>query len=340
MQLKDSILLLSALSAGTAAARLHGHERRHAHPAEKRDVGDIVKVEMDGKMVSWTNEWSGGAAATTAAPEATPAFQAEGGATQVVTVNAVPTASQSVSPSGTASSSSSSAPAGGSCQNWYDNPSGDFSRDGFGDSTIDNDQDYVQYKGNVGSPWGSNIKEVSESNACNYRYVIAVHGSEKDPWTMVFWNKIGPDGGINGWYGNSALTVSVDAGETKYIAFDGDSQGSWGAAKGTKLPTDQYGGYSCTWGEFDFGNSKNSRDLPDGHTWSGWDVSAIQAQNANQDVQGMKICQHSDQGCSSISNLAKNVINAYTAAEEGVDGIGGNYKGNDGVRLHVNIDFE
>ena len=127
---------------------------------------------------------------------------------------------------------------------------------------------------------------------------------------------------------------------TATLAFDSDSQGSWGAAKGTKLPTDNMGGYSCTWGEFDFGNSKNSRDLPDGHTWSGWDVSAIQAQNANQDVQGMKICQHSDRGCSSISNLAKNVVNAYTAAEEGVDGIGGNYKGNDGVRLHVTIDFD
>ncbi|KAA8647373.1 hypothetical protein EYZ11_008547 [Aspergillus tanneri] len=329
MQLKNSILLLTAVSAGSAVARLHGHERRHAHPVEKRAVGDIVRVEMGGKMVSWINEWSGAPATGAPAEPAPTPSESETGSTQVISVGTVPT-----------DGSQSTTPKDGSCKNWYDSAS-QFTDEGFGKSTIDNNKEYVAYAGNVGSPWGSNIQEVSESNACNYRYVVAINGNEKDPWTLVFWNKIGPDGGINGWYsGNSALTLTIKPGETKYVAFAGDSQGSWGAAKGNKLPTDQFGGYACTWGEFDFGNSKNSRNLRDGETWSGWDVSAIQAMNAKLDVQGMKICQHGDRGCSSISNQAKNVVNAYTNAEAGMDEIGGTYKGKEGLRLQVQIDYE
>ena len=40
---------------------------------------------------------------------------------------------------------------------------------------------------------------------------------------------------------------------------------------------------ASTWGEFNFGTTQNSG-------WSGFDVSMIQAQHANLEVQGMKIC--------------------------------------------------
>ncbi|KAL4820580.1 hypothetical protein BDW67DRAFT_96639 [Aspergillus spinulosporus] len=319
MQLKNSLLLLTALTASSTVARLHGHERRHAHH-EKRDVGDLVTAVIDGKVVSWVNEYSGGAAATATASAV------ESASTSLSETVAASTTSSSTETSSASAVSSAS----GTCANW-DDESDEYSTSGFGSRTVSNNAKYVAYVGNVGNPWGSNIIEVDADKACKYKNVVKFSGSETDDWTIVFWNKIGPDGKLTGWYGNSALKLTLAPGETKYVAFDDDSQGAWGAAKGDSLPTDEYGGYSCTWGEFDFANSGNN-------DWSGWDVSAIQAQAANQEVQGMKICNNQGEKCSWISNLATAVENAYTKAEEGVDGIGGNQSPG-AVRLVVDIDY-
>ncbi|KAL2809347.1 hypothetical protein BJX63DRAFT_364148 [Aspergillus granulosus] len=327
MQFKNSMLLLTALTAGSAVARMHGHQRRHAHQKihEERAVGDMVTVTMDGKVVSWVNTYAGPDTATATADVNVNV------AVATATTTAVAAASTSTSSSDSSDDDEEAvSSASGTCSNWYET-SDSYSRSGFGEATEANLLEYIWYKGNVGNPWGSNIIEVAEEKACKYKYVVKFNGAESDAWTIVFWNKFGPDGKLTGWYGNSALTLTINPGETKYVAFDEDTQGAWGAAKGTSLPVDEYGGYSCTWGEFDFGNTGN-----DG--WSGWDVSAIQAQFANQEVQGMKICTHSGDGCSYITNLAAQVDNAYTKAEEGVDGIGGNTVAG-AVRLVVDIDY-
>ncbi|KAE8350220.1 hypothetical protein BDV28DRAFT_139501 [Aspergillus coremiiformis] len=328
MQIKNSMLLLTALTAGSAVARMHGHERRHTHRhlqnEEKRAVGEMVYANINGVWQSWVNEWSGHATASASASsdDSTATPSAASPTSPVASAPAVPTATDG--PSVTTP---------GSCKQWHSTKDdSSYSREGFGKQTKDNGAKYIDYIGNVGDPYGSNIIEVSESKACEYKHVIRVDGSEKEPWTVAFWNKMGPDGKLTGWYGNAVLTVKVNPGESKYVAFDDDTQGAWGAAKGDKLPVDKFGGYSCTWGEFDFGNTSNQG-------WSGWDVSAIQAQNSDSEVQGMKICDHTGGKCSSISNSAKSVDNAYTAKEAGVDGIGGNQVAG-AVRLIVNIDFD
>ncbi|KAL2823690.1 hypothetical protein BDW59DRAFT_95916 [Aspergillus cavernicola] len=325
MYLKNSILLLTALTAGSAVARTHGHERRHAaaHKAheEKRDLGDMVTVTMDGKVVSWANDWAGAAAATTTTTDdsvsAPTAVVEAAAATSATTTDNIPSATPVSSASGT-------------CSSWDDTP-GDYSREGFGEKTIANLLEYIFYKGNVGTPWGSNIIQVTEEKACQYKHVVRFEGVQSDAWTVVFWNKIGPDDKLTGWYGYSALKITLNPGEVKYVAFDDDTQGAWGAAKGDSLPTDEYGGYSCTWGEIDFSNVGND-------DWSGWDVSAIQAQSANQDVQGMKICDSNNSGCSYITNLATKMDNAYSALEKGVDGIGGRQAPGP-VRLITHLDY-
>lgn len=324
MQLKNSFIWFTALTAGSATARLHGHERRHAHH-DKRAVGDMVYATINGVLQSWVNEWSGHAATTTptsTSEEATPVATTP--TSVIASVSAVPT------PDASDSSSSSSEPS----VDWYSHPSnGQYTREGFGKKTsASGGGGTIFYKGNVGDPWGSNIIEVSAQKASQYKHVVEFKGNNVEPWTVVFWNKIGPDGKLDGWYGNSALKFTLEPGETRYVAFDDDTQGGWAAAKGEDVPKDQFGGYCTTWGEFDFSSSANNG-------WSGWDVSAIQAQSAKQEVQGMKICTHDGQKCSTITRNAANVINAYTEALKAVNGIGGNSQ-TGAIRLSAQLDFD
>lgn len=209
-------------------------------------------------------------------------------------------------------------------------PKDEFSFKGFGGRTAPKGRE-IHYVGNVGKPWGSNIITVSDTEAHSYKYVAKFSGSNDSPWTVVVWNKIGPEGKMNGWYGNSAVTFTLAPGETRYVAFDEDSEGAWGAAPGDHLPTDHWGGYSCTWGEFSFGDAENNG-------WSGWDVSAIQAQVAKQRVQGMSICQADGKGCSVITPDAKRVVDAYTESKKLRNGIGGAAAPGP-VRLNVLLDY-
>ncbi|GAD94772.1 hypothetical protein AN9377.2 [Paecilomyces variotii No. 5] len=229
-------------------------------------------------------------------------------------------------------SSSSASPSTSGSSDWLSTPSGDsFSTKGFGARTQSSGSG-ISYAGNVGNPWGSNIIEVSASDASQYKYVMQITGQNNEDWDIVFWNKIGPSGGLNGWYGNSALKLTLSPGDTKYVAFDEDTDGGFAAAPGSSIPTDSNGGWSATWGEFDFGSSGNNG-------WSGYDVSAIQAQSAGQTIQGMKICQAPDTACSIITPGAAQVTNAYTKAQADQGGIGGNIANGGAVRLAAVIDY-
>ncbi|KAJ5215267.1 Allergen [Penicillium cinerascens] len=190
----------------------------------------------------------------------------------------------------------------------------------------------VSYKGNVGKPYGSNIIEVSSMDAKKYQYVVQFDGPQIGQWTLVIWNKIGPDGLVDGWFGHACKSFTLAPGQTLYIAFAEDSQGGWTAAPGPYIPTDSYGGYAATWGEFAFGSSIN-------WGWSGFDVSAIAAQNAGLEVQGMKICDNLIGTCSFISPKASKSDNAYLYNNREVDGIGGNVAPGP-VRLVVTLDYQ
>ncbi|CEL06507.1 Putative Allergen Asp f 4 [Aspergillus calidoustus] len=370
--MKCKSLLLTGLAAGSATARAHGlHQAAHHH--QRKDVNPVVETVWTTKtVVNWevatvyttvTAEPTTTTITITTAAASDPSTSTSTASASATTTDAVvlgtdtisvkqdyvvdsssTTTSESTSSSTvtasettatttttTAAATSSSSTSTSDSSDWSSTPSdGVYSTTGFGERTNSSGSG-VSYTGNVGSPWGSNIIEVDSSSASSYKYVIQLTGSSSADWFVSFWNKIGPDGQMDGWYGHSALNFTLAAGETRYVAFDEDSQGGWGAAEGSSLPTDQYGGYACTWGEFDFGSTIN-----DG--WSGWDVSAIQAQNADLTVQGMKICTAAGEDCSYITTDAASVVNAYTAAEAAVDGIGGSVT-EGAVRLAVEIDY-
>ncbi|KAJ5406584.1 hypothetical protein N7465_007868 [Penicillium sp. CMV-2018d] len=329
MHFSNSMLLMTALTAGSAVARLHGHDRRHLHsrginvvepvvaaPAQVADVekrDDKVSAVIDGKLVSWINNWFGGSdssssvAESSAAPTSTPTptVEATTSAEAISSVSATPVPSSSASSSSSSSSGSS---------NWANYPSdGKYTTTGFGSSTASKrvgalDWDYI---GNVGSPWGSNIIRVEEDAASGYKHVIRFENDNSKAWTVVMWNSYGPSGGLNGfWAPNKALSFTVEPGHSIFVAIDDDSQGGWGAAEGEGLPTNFVGEYASTWGEFDMSNSQN-----DG--FSGWDVSCIIAQLANMEIAGMQICNHEGEKCSSISKGAASVVSAYTSADQG-----------------------
>lgn len=217
---------------------------------------------------------------------------------------------------------------------WTSTPSnGQFSEQGFGKATAHSGSE-ITYQGNTGDPWGSNIIEIPASSAPLYKHVAQFTGQNTEPWTIVFWNKYGSDGQMNGWYGPPALNLVLSPGDTKYVAFQDDSNGGWSAAAGTEVPTGPNGGFSATWGEFDFSSAGNAG-------WSGFDVSAIQPQNAGLPIQGMQICQATGGDvCSSITPDAAVVNNAYTTAETAIGGIGGNISGGGPTRLAVVIDYK
>jgi hypothetical protein len=336
MHISNSVLLMTALTAGSAVARVHGHDRRHAHardvvdldlnfvnveapavtPApeapEKRGLGTEVFATIDGQLVSWINEWSG---------QLTSESSSEAESTVTPTTTATPTAAATSESEATSSASStavasSSSSSSSSSSNWADYPTdGSYTTTGFGASTSSKrvgtlDWDYI---GNVGSPWGSNIIQVSEDNASGYKHVIRFENDNSKSWSVVMWNSYGPSGGLNGfWSPNKALSFTVKPGHSVFVAIDDNSQGGWGAAEGEDMPTNTVGEYASTWGEFDMSNTQN-----DGY--SGWDVSCIIAELASLDIAGMQICNHAGEKCSSITEGAGAVVSAYTSADQGVN---------------------
>lgn len=357
MHFKNSFLLATALTAGSAAARLHSHQRRHAHTKPdikieaqpeaplptngpqldldvgKRAVGDVVTATINGVLETWINEWSGQVASesssssssssttsvvvtpTPAAPPAAPPVDATANPSQVEsTVKPVPTSS-----------------AGG---NWFETPAnGAFSRAGFGTPTESKTVGLLDwsYIGNVGNPWGSNIIQVAEADASQYKHVLRFEGSQTEPWTVLFWNTYGPDGKMDGfWSPHSALTFTLEKGEVKYVAIDDNSQGGWAAAPG-EIPTTNFGQYAATWGEFDMSDQKN-----DGS--SGWDVSCIIAELNGLEIQGMRICNHLGESCSYIGKGLMGLLNAYTSADQGNPSLAVSQPAGP-VRLVVTLDY-
>lgn len=201
---------------------------------------------------------------------------------------------------------------------------------GFGDRTQSSGSG-VSYKRNIGRFYGSNIIEVSSTDAEKYQYVVQFVAPRIGKWTLAIWNKVGPDGLLDGWFGHACKSFTLIPGETLYLAFAEDSQGGWTAAPGLSIPTDTNGGYAATWGEFDFGSSIN-------RGWSGFDVSAIAAQHAGLEVQGMKICDSFTITCSFISSKASSFDNAYIYSNRKADGIGGNIAPGP-VTLVVTLDY-
>ncbi|KAH8755652.1 allergen Asp F4-like protein [Diaporthe sp. PMI_573] len=187
--------------------------------------------------------------------------------------------------------------------------------------------DQIKYAGNVGSStdYGCNKVLLANSDlASDYNNTAKFFGATEDLYCLV-WNKIGEDGGINGFFGADATTFKLPAGSEQYVAFDKNSQGGGACFKGASeddVEKTVYGAIAGTWAEWDFENDSNQG-------WSGYDASAIVAQAAGLAVSGMEICAENapDALCSTITSGGASFVNAYRAVDADADGIGGQVSG-------------
>lgn len=244
MQLSNNALLLIVLSLNSAIASPTLH--RHFH--EKRvDYTDKTLY----KDVDWTKVNYNGAGGTTPAVAASPSVPENKAAAAAPESKSAPAPSQEAP---------SQAATGGS------------STSGFGGQTAPKDDGIdAERVGNVGSPYGSNMKKIAESEIANYKYTNLVCNTGSSPVTVIVWNKACPDGNVAGW-SCPHMKLQLPAGGKQALAFDEDSQGGLSLDCGTDPA--RGGVPNCTWGEFDFGNKHNQG-------YSGYDRSSIPNSNGN-----------------------------------------------------------
>lgn len=190
----------------------------------------------------------------------------------------------------------------------------------------------IGYKGNTGAAgmYGCNLMMVDPSIASLYKFTATFSNLRTTSQECICWNKIGPDGGINGFFnGNQALkfTLPAKGKGNKVLAIATDSQG--GCACGSpKVPLTPYGQFSNTWLEFDMGSKPNKG-------WSGADASALVPQAYGMKSTKLRVCGGPNNVCSEIFSDGKGK-NAYVKGMEAVDGVGLNIPpGN--VRLAVTV---
>ena len=306
MQLTTSVLLF-AIGASAAATPHRIHKRLH----EKRAVGDVVTAVIDGKEVSWVNEYDGGATA---------AAQPTGAAPSVVAnVAATPAPAAASTPAPAASKSSSSASDSKTASTFKPFCGGKKAKR----ATEAN----IFYKGNIGidGDYGCNLQLVDASIADQYDNIMKFTSPSEDQ-NCACWNKIGPTGDLSGAFGHNALTFPLAAGTEKIVAADSDSQGACACYPGD-MPKDSNGANAATWIEFDLDSTVNNH-------WSGGDISALIPQAANMPVQGMSVCTEDGSQCSSLGPNASNTKLAYVKGMEAADGVGLNLPPGK-VRLNV-----
>ena len=312
---------VSALPSG------HNHARLHREAA-KRDGDVLVTATIDGKVVSWTQGGSPfkaahkpTAAAVKEAAVVTSSPVAAATTTSSSSTYVAPTTTSSSSSSvvATTSSSSSAAASSTSSSSSGGSGSGSSTYEAFTSCSSNTKRATsadISYVGNTGCDgYGSNIKLIQSNIASDYDYVVkAVNGGSSSMQCKV-WNKIGSDGGINGFFsGNEVDSFTLSAGSSQYLAFDKNSQGGMCCATGSIALT-SYGEFNCPWLEYDFGSTKNS-------DYSGFDASAL-VEGSSGPWAALEVCTSDSSTCSTLNGDGTGT-NAYLPGDEALDGIGGN----------------
>jgi len=282
---------VSAHPSGHAHARFH--ERRNE--VGRRDV--YITATIDGKVVSW--EQGGSPFQIAQRPQPTPPAEA------APTIPAAPALPTDLAPSNNAGTGGGGKGLG--LSNFKAFTPCARKRASLAE---------IAYQGNTGCDgYGTNVKLIQSNIADKYDYVVKVLGNGNDMECKV-WNKIGPTGGINGFFnGNEALSFHLPAGGEQYLAFDRNSQSGLTCAVGG-VPLTNWGQFSGPWAEVDFENASNGK-------WSGYDASQLVAGATGMPQKALTLCKLDGSGCSKLFEGGGG-DNAFLPGDEAKDGIGGN----------------
>lgn len=249
---------------------LHRHLHKHKRDVDWNDPSNY-------KDVNWSTV-KYGASSTAAAPPAASTsvspviVKGNKNANPVTTTPAASSASTPTPSATTSSTAASSAASNPNSNSILHQPSG-CPATGFGGRTTPVPGSNVDtYIGNVGSPYGCNMRLVSSADSYDYTNTFQNGGSA--PLSIIIWNKAGdPAKGQLANQGQSSapvLAFLLPAGASQIVAFDANSQVAWSR----DCDRNGNGSPDCTWGEGDFGNVSNKG-------WSGYDVSSIQNSKGN-----------------------------------------------------------
>ncbi|CAK7237267.1 hypothetical protein SCUCBS95973_009903 [Sporothrix curviconia] len=324
MRFTNALVLAAIGVAAHPSGHAHLHRAVHEHNQDKRD-DVIVTATIDGKVVSWTQGGSPFKAAhkptiaaaavvdTTTSATSTSVAAATSTVAKAASTSSAAAASSAAASTAASSTESSSGATGSGISTYEAFASCSSSKKGKKRATAAE----IAYTGNTGcSGYGSNMKLVQSNIADQYTYGVKAVNSASDTMQCVAWNKIGSDGGINGFFsGNQVLTFNIAAGSSQHIVFDTNTQGGMCCQSGSVSLT-SVGEFLCPWLEFDFGDAANSG-------WSGFDASALVAGSVGGPYGALKACTADGATCSTLY-AGGGGSNAYLPGDEAADGIGGN----------------
>jgi len=301
----STAVLATALFSQAFAARgsphRHGHQHLHAKKAEdfpKRAVGDMVVATIDGVVVSWANNYDGGATASVASSAAATSVAASSSTSAAAAVKVVAKASSSSSKSAAATSSSASSKTSSASQSSSTASSGTLSSMLSANKITEIDNPSYD-----GCPIG-----IGSGGA--FEFEITNDASEDI--VIVLWSSNGQEGD---WDAQSVqvnapnLTFALGCGETESISFNpsafvgGSISGAFSVLSSKSAMVNAY--ISNTWGEF---------TVTESNIFSTLDVSRILNLNGN----GMSIQLYESKGGS--KTCLSDMTTCVYLAEDSISG--------------------
>ena len=270
MQLTCTTLLLAALSLQGVVAQPYRHQHKKRH--EKRDLADVDWNDpanykgVDWKAIDYTKGQTPAAPAPEAAAPAPADNQSSNDTPEAATPSASPPTPAPAKGNPIHQVEGVSLPGGatgGSTSATFGQPS----------TPVDNGNK-DEYIGNVGIPYGSNMKILDSCDATTgFDYTNTFTNGGSEATTVIVWNKSGKDGQCqSGMSLEPNLRIPLQPNQCVAVAFQANSQVGFSAdcsrnpAEGN-IP-------DCTWGELDFADERNGG-------WSGCDRSSIPNSEGN-----------------------------------------------------------
>lgn len=333
--------LTSALLLGAAAIGASAHPSRHGHGAFHQKARNEQQVDKRGDYIVATATFDGvaevfsWAADATTTPASTYDSEAAPVVNAAVTTSSSSTATYAAATSSAASTSGSSSGSGSSSSSATGTVIDSYTSfdDLCASSSKRATKAQIAAVGNTGSTYGCNYALTSDADVAEqYTSYVKFYGATED-MTCYYWNKISSSGGINGFIESEDSWWSFDlsSGDVQYLVIDDGTYGAGtcqpkSAAPATNPST---GIFLYTWVEWTMVDSSTG--------WSDVDASCIQAELANDTVNGVEVTAEGIDTTSSVSPGGVTVVNGWNSANIDEDGLGVQTSG--GLKVSANFGF-